>query len=1070
VSAGLRRAAPFGVTRWVRYIFALGFVAIVTLVVTRWAIPLTTRFVSGFRSNRPELRELVAAAASEPNRSVEGRLSGGFKYAPPSSAVRGTDRAIEPDVRIAAAKIEKLHASGVSVEREAALGTAYIVLGDVADAIATLENVASVKPDDPYVLNDLAVAYLARARRAQRADDLPRAASFASRAVKANPHLAEAWFNRALAFEMLGPAAASRDAWADYLKIDNASPWAREGRQHVVALDEHADKRSQNDWSRFGTADLTPDLAAQMAAERPSAARRLAEDVLLPEWAALTSAGEHRNAARSLEKARTVAAALANSTGDRYTSDLLDELRLLLARPDKTADVVVSVRAYARAQELIGQNQPSAALSFLEQSARAFQPLNGPHSLRIGLGRLYVGWYTRPPTALVTPLTALESVVDAKDYFFMSGGLHLLHASVMQRLARFGEAVSQYETAIRYYERAGETEFAANARMLLASSYSEQGDYEDAWKQEQTALTVVDGVRSLNQRHNILKGAVRLAVRQELPLVALYYQSLLTKEARARNEASTLFESVHELADIYSKLGSTADASSAIAEAKQLYSRIPDPGVRLSFKDSLLMSEADVLRRIRPAEALEAANEAVRDMERSGSVFLLTKAYLALGRAEAANGSDDRAIDAWRRGAEVFEDQRPSVRDEQIRISHLSDVWELYGELIRHLSIRGDTYGALNVAEHARARVLLDSLSTTQRATVKAVADVQSKMNPETVMLVYDIVESNLYIWALSRDGCIQRRVPLTGPDQLSTLVQRVRAAIDSRRETVDLRALYQLLIDPVRDIIRPRRRIVIVPDGPLWVVPFAALIGPGGRYLLEDYELMLTPSLSLYLSATEALQGGRAANDALVVGDPTFAQADYPRLAHLAGASAEAVAVSSIYRKAVSLIGSNATRKRFVFELTRHGVVHFAGHAVEDPDFPSRSFMLLAGDSGDGRLVAGDISRLNMSRVSLVVLAACDTLGGQISRGEGGLSLSRPFLAAGVPQIVGTLWDVTDADTRILVAFHRLYAKRVPAIEALRVAQLEALRQRDRQPSAVGHWAAFQLIGGLEDKRVWLN
>lgn len=193
--------------------------------------------VSWRTSDAPELRTLVAAVGSE--RPIEGRLSGGFAYGPLRGATRagdGTTEAISPDVRIAAAEIEKKATERRTPQTLSALGIAYLVEGDITRAVAVLEEAADQPNPDPRILNDLAAAYLARATRDNQVQDFAKALTFAERVVAANPRLPEGWFNRAYALERLSLAEQARRAWEDYLKVDDRSGWAGEARRHLARL------------------------------------------------------------------------------------------------------------------------------------------------------------------------------------------------------------------------------------------------------------------------------------------------------------------------------------------------------------------------------------------------------------------------------------------------------------------------------------------------------------------------------------------------------------------------------------------------------------------------------------------------------------------------------------------------------------------------------------------------------------------------------------------------------------------------------------------------------------------
>jgi tetratricopeptide (TPR) repeat protein len=188
----------------------------------------------GSSNDRPELQDLIAAVANQPTRPVDGRLTGGFKYAPAPSPTRGPgDRDLPPDVRIAEARLEQTAAgNAANANAKAALGVGLLVLGELDKAIDDLERAAAQQPSDARYQSDLAAAYLARAKRQGNPVDWQKARAAAERAIQADPHLIEAWFNRALAVEgaSSSPAEASQ-AWRDYLARDSSSEWAREHQQ-----------------------------------------------------------------------------------------------------------------------------------------------------------------------------------------------------------------------------------------------------------------------------------------------------------------------------------------------------------------------------------------------------------------------------------------------------------------------------------------------------------------------------------------------------------------------------------------------------------------------------------------------------------------------------------------------------------------------------------------------------------------------------------------------------------------------------------------------------------------------
>ncbi|HET8645608.1 MAG TPA: CHAT domain-containing protein, partial [Vicinamibacteria bacterium] len=145
--------------------------------------------------------------------------------------------------------------------------------------------------------------------------------------------------------------------------------------------------------------------------------------------------------------------------------------------------------------------------------------------------------------------------------------------------------------------------------------------------------------------------------------------------------------------------------------------------------------------------------------------------------------------------------------------------------------------------------------------------------------------------------------------------------------------------------------------------------------------------------------------------------------------------------------------------------VLHFAAHAVANESFPWHSQLLLAPGPADpdGAVTLESLRSLDFSRLRLVVLSACRTAFGPVARGEGVISLTRPFLEQRVPAVVGTLWDVDDAAARALLArFHEAYAESGDPVGALQAAQRALATSSDpalRHPRA---WGGFVVTAVL--------
>jgi tetratricopeptide (TPR) repeat protein len=242
---------PFRFRGWVIGV-ATGLAAAALIVL---AIRIVRPQWLGFDTG-PSLDELIAAVEKEQHRPVDGRLRG-FKYAPRPSATRGPgDQShYSADVRIAAAMLERELVK--RPDRQADLGVVYLVVGEVDRAIAVLTRAVERQPDNPFVQNDLSVAYIARFQRTGQGGDAGNALKAATRALEEMPSLREAAFNRALSLDLLeqnGPprlpplpqasAEAAASVWREYIASGPRDAWTDEAEQR---LQQRPQSRTLND-------------------------------------------------------------------------------------------------------------------------------------------------------------------------------------------------------------------------------------------------------------------------------------------------------------------------------------------------------------------------------------------------------------------------------------------------------------------------------------------------------------------------------------------------------------------------------------------------------------------------------------------------------------------------------------------------------------------------------------------------------------------------------------------------------------------------------------------------------
>ncbi|NJL54255.1 CHAT domain-containing protein [bacterium] len=377
----------------------------------------------------------------------------------------------------------------------------------------------------------------------------------------------------------------------------------------------------------------------------------------------------------------------------------------------------------------------------------------------------------------------------------------------------------------------------------------------------------------------------------------------------------------------------------------------------------------------------------------------------------------------------------------------------------------------------------------------------QQVLDPNTLLLQYALGDEQSYLWAVTPDSLQVHILP--GRDELTAAVQRFRRATTGPSSPGSLQAatdpLSQLLLGPVADQL-PGKRLLIVPDGALHFLPFAALSDPNqpDAPLVANHELVSAAATSALASQRQTLSQRTPAPKALaLLADPVFTADDprFPagvrqpdqraisgdqfnlpsralraldRLSRLPGTRAEAEQI-------LALLPDAQTRSALDFDanynfatatdLSQYQIVHLATHGFFNPQNPELSGIILSLFDASGRpqpngfLTLNDIFNLNLP-AELVVLSACQTGQGDAIRGEGLVGLTRGLMYAGAERAVVSLWAVDDeATAALMVAFYEgiLQDDLTPAA-ALRQAQ-EQIRQQEGWEHPY-YWAAFTLQG----------
>jgi CHAT domain-containing protein len=264
-------------------------------------------------------------------------------------------------------------------------------------------------------------------------------------------------------------------------------------------------------------------------------------------------------------------------------------------------------------------------------------------------------------------------------------------------------------------------------------------------------------------------------------------------------------------------------------------------------------------------------------------------------------------------------------------------------------------------------------------------------------------------------------------------------------------RSGYDLLIAPIAQWLptNPTDRVIFVPQGALFTMPFHALQSPDGKYLIESHTLQIAPSIQT-LTLPSAKRSALRSNP-LIIGNPSPMPES---LDPLPGSQQEAQAIAKLL-KTQALIGPQATKKTVLAQIRQASLLHFATHGLLDENQGMASAIaLVAGTDDDGLLTAGELSAIPLT-ANLAVLSACETGRGTIT-GDGVLGLSRSLMLAGVPNVVVSLWAVPDqATASLMTEYYRQMPQQPTQAQALRQAMLTTLKQYPDPHD----WAGFVLL-----------
>lgn len=1043
-------------------------------------------------------------------RPVEPRITG-FEYAPWSVTRNGSQPEIDTTSRDRAERLllDAAH-DRPGPDAEHALGRLYLAEHKYDLAMAAFERALQADARNARLHNDLGVALFeqGKSERSGDADEkgieaLGRSVEQFNKAIELDNSLLEAYFNRALAYQQMALRRQAEEGWRDYLRRDASSPWADEARKNLKLLEESGQATSLNTdeaFKEFLDAVRSGDDAAawKVIGRSYTSAGNGVANRLLDSELELAPPGDSVERGASMQALSYLARLERNRDGDRYTSDLVGHYER--ATPQQRSLLSEARRHAKNGYELFSKSRWAEAVGEYEKAKLAYEQA-GDNAEKVFIEYRLAHCYIFLPDLekARTGFEKLLSVSEVSDYRWLHA--HSLYglAHISINSSEFSKAADYSGRALSAFERAGDLNGVLRCLVQLADINRVLNRVERALGYLQRGLGLMNGGPADQvQRWGILVQLAFGLSSKRLTTAALSYQKEALSLAIEMGMPLLVSRSYGYVGSAFASMKMYDEALNSAGQAFAIGQGMSEGTGGVEIMANASQQFGDIFRESgQCGKAIESYDRSIRLYDGLNEEYYSYAAHRGKFLCFMAARDDGAAGEELRTVLSLFDRYRSKITAESQRNSFFDKQQGVYDLAIRYGFERmHDPIVAFEYSEEGRARSLLEllrrggevldkdgapDLSLSSETKPLTLAEIQNGLPEKAQVLQYALLEDRLLIWVVTKSG-VQVAEAGVGAQELTEKVRAYLAAasappVADGNAGLTARAtdLYRVLVAPAEPFLDRAKFLCIVPDKVLHYLPFGALVSPAtAKYLMEEYDLGLSPSSSIFVaeSASASEKAGAFEERLFSVGGPNFSRAAFLSLPALPSAEREAEAVSDFYRtNRRVLLRGEASEQLVKSELQKADVAHFAMHYLVDESSEMLSGFPLAPErvpstgheSYNGFLQSYEIYKMKLPRTRLVVLSACQTGIEQQYDGEGAVSVARPFLVAGVPVVVASLWPVdTDASSELMVNFHK-YRRRnaLPVTEALRRAQTEMAHGPDLHYRHPYYWAPFVAIGG---------
>jgi CHAT domain-containing protein len=655
-----------------------------------------------------------------------------------------------------------------------------------------------------------------------------------------------------------------------------------------------------------------------------------------------------------------------------------------------------------------------------------------------------------------------------------AAGLSLGVEEIYWQQKRFKEAIAKVNEALDYYVQTKDDWNQGNALITLAEAQRSDGDVHAAAISLARAEPLVTRIQNFYMtgrlyygRANLLKteGQFKNAIEQYERVIALLEQIKSTSDLDIRRKASENYGFVYgELIDTYYSLGNEDKRNKLAAADNALrYSELNKSRI---FTNSWGRTFIDVLKLELPAE--------LQQRERTLSAM---QDALQSELAQSMSGQGHKT--------------EKDVREE------LRSVTKEQSALEKEIRQANPAYAEARYPQPV------------------AISDLP--LHPGETFIEFKMLEEALLVWIVSgsQDGPhLVAFYKVDRPRQwFEERILEIRDAFnrdqpDEFDPQISEQLFNGLFPAPFAQYVTTAKSIIFVPDDILFLLPFEALSPNASK---SQYVLLKTPTS--YFPSAAALRLSRAilrtkrewpvqffgmADPVISKDDERYTSASIlskvesltsqssdkqtqPSVrsqlsvdslktrgylfGRLPNTATEVRNIAALFPSAAIIRTGVDARKRELLQtdLGRFRFVHFATHGFFPVEPGIREPALVLSYDGEDEermmLTLSEVLQLKL-HAEMVVLSACNTGSGRVTRAEGVASLGTAFLAAGASSVTVSLWKVDDKSTAILMQeFYRNLLNGMRKDAALAAAR-STLVSKSKDYTNPFYWAPFVLTG----------